>query len=62
MTNYNSTSTNGGIGFSGILFLIFLVLKLIGIINWSWWWITFPLWIPIVIVIFFVIIISLFDK
>ena len=28
-----------------ILFLIFLVLKLTGVIAWSWWWVTCPLWI-----------------
>ena len=27
------------------LFFIFLILKLTGIINWSWWWVTSPLWI-----------------
>ncbi len=26
------------------LFLVFLVLKLVGVISWSWWWITAPLW------------------
>ncbi len=30
------------------LFLIFLILKLTGIIDWSWWWVTSPLWIPLV--------------
>ena len=29
-----------------ILFIVFLVLKLTGTINWSWWWVTSPLWIP----------------
>jgi hypothetical protein len=31
---------------SSTLFTVFLVLKLVGVINWSWWWITAPLWIP----------------
>ena len=31
-------------GFFSILFLIFLVLKLFGTIDWSWWWVTAPLW------------------
>jgi hypothetical protein len=31
------------------LFLIFLVLKLTGVIDWSWVWVTAPLWIPLVI-------------
>lgn len=29
---------------AGVLFFIFLVLKLTGIIGWSWWWVTAPLW------------------
>jgi hypothetical protein len=33
---------------SGLLFIVFLLLKLTGLINWSWWWVTSPLWIPIV--------------
>jgi hypothetical protein len=33
------------------VFLIFLVLKLCNVINWSWWWVTSPLWIPLVIVV-----------
>lgn len=37
---------SGGIGFAGALFLVFLVLKLCGVIGWSWWWVTSPLWIP----------------
>jgi hypothetical protein len=40
-----------GIGFGTILFIAFLVLKLCGIIAWSWWWVCSPLWIPIVLVI-----------
>ena len=28
------------------LFLVFLTLKLTGVIAWSWWWVTAPLWIP----------------
>ena len=37
-----------------ILFLIFLVLKLTNNISWSWWWVTAPLWIPIVSIILIV--------
>jgi hypothetical protein len=33
------------------LFLVFLVLKLTGFINWSWIWVTSPLWIPLAMVI-----------
>ena len=38
---------NLGGGFLGILCLIFITLKLTGIIGWSWWWVLAPLWVPI---------------
>lgn len=41
----------GGISLGTILFVVFLVLKLTHIIDWSWWWVTAPLWIPIGFVI-----------
>ena len=34
-----------GPGLASMLFLVFLVLKLTGVIDWSWWWVTAPLWI-----------------
>ena len=40
-----NNSTSGGLGLSTVLFLIFLVLKLCNVIDWSWWWVTSPLWI-----------------
>ena len=39
-----NNSGSGGISFLGALFLIFLTLKLIHYIDWSWWWVTAPLW------------------
>ena len=47
-------NSNSGIGLGGVIFIVFLVLKLGGIgqvANWSWWWVFSPLWIPFVIVI-----------
>lgn len=38
------------IGLPGLLFLVFVVLKLTGYIAWSWWWITVPLWGPLALV------------
>jgi len=38
-----------------LLFIVFLVLKLCGVISWSWWWIFAPLWIPFVIGILIVL-------
>ena len=40
-------NTSSGMGIGMILFIVFLVLKLTGVINWSWWWVTNPLWIPL---------------
>jgi hypothetical protein len=40
-------STSNGIGLPGVLFIVFLVLKLTGNIDWSWWWVTSPIWIPV---------------
>ncbi len=40
----SSSSSSGGIGLFGAMFLVFLILKLTGVIDWSWWWITAPLW------------------
>jgi len=46
----NENKSNGGIGLGVILFLVFITLKLTGNIDWSWWWVTSPLWIPFVAV------------
>ena len=40
-----SKTSSSGIGITGVLFVVFLVLKLTGNIDWSWWWVTSPLWI-----------------
>jgi hypothetical protein len=52
-----SKSKSSGIGLTGVLFVVFLVLKLTGNIDWSWWWVTSPLWIPITIALSTVLII-----
>lgn len=40
-----SSSSSGGIGFVGLLTIVFIVLKLLGKIDWSWLWVLSPLWI-----------------
>lgn len=39
-----SNNSSGGIGFLGLLGIVFVTLKLCGVIDWSWWWVTAPLW------------------
>lgn len=46
----SSTSSSGGIGFCGLLAIVFITLKLTGYIAWSWLWVLAPLWIPLGIV------------
>ena len=43
-------NNSGGIGFAGLLGIVFIVLKLTGVITWSWLWVLSPLWIPFAIV------------
>ena len=45
------------ISLSIILFIVFLVLKLTHVIDWNWWWIFSPLWIPVALVIIALIVI-----
>lgn len=54
----SSSSSSGGVGCTTLFLAVFVVLKLVGVINWSWWWVLSPLWISvivgIVLVLFFV--------
>ncbi len=52
MSEKQITPVNSGI--LTILFIVFLVLKLTGNIDWSWWWVTSPLWLPLAMLIGFV--------
>lgn len=42
-------NSSNGLGFGTVLFLVFLILKLTGNIDWSWWWVTSPIWIPVLL-------------
>ena len=50
-----SENNSSGIGFSGLLTIVFIVLKLTNVIDWSWLWVLSPIWIPTIIVIAVVI-------
>ena len=47
----SSSAKSGGIGFAGMLTILFIGLKLTGHINWSWWWVLSPLWISFLLFI-----------
>jgi hypothetical protein len=56
----SNQTTNTGISVYTTIFLIFLVLKLTGNISWSWWWVTSPLWIPLLLVLSIMALIFIF--
>lgn len=60
MNRESGASAGGGITLSGLVFIVFLVLKLCNVINWSWWWVTAPLWIPVALVAAIFIIVVLY--
>jgi hypothetical protein len=41
-----SGGNSGGIGFCGLLTIVFITLKLCKVIDWSWWWVLAPIWGP----------------
>ncbi len=49
-------NSNSGIGFVGLLTIVFIVLKLTKVISWSWLWVLSPLWISLVIGLLLIII------
>ena len=55
----SNTEINIGGGFTGLLTILFIGLKLTKYIDWSWWWVLSPIWIPALILIGLVIIIVL---
>ena len=45
---------SGGTGFCGLLAIVFITLKLCGVIDWSWLWVLGPLWIPLAVALILV--------
>ncbi len=62
----NSSSTSSGVGIAGLLGVAFVVLKLTGYIDWSWWWVTAPFWLPIVLglsfLVFYFVLLLIFNN
>ena len=54
--NKKDNESNGGIGFTGLLTIAFIVLKLTGVIGWSWLWVLSPLWITVVLIVILLVI------
>lgn len=58
----NRNSSSSGIGICGLLTIVFIVLKLVGVINWSWLWVLCPLWINILLTVIVLVIIAIIDN
>lgn len=56
MSKNINKAAGSGLSFSSVLFLVFLVLKLTKVINWSWVWVCAPLWVPLSICLLILII------
>lgn len=55
-----NNNTGSSIGLLDVILVVNIVLKLIGVINWSWWVVLWPLWVSIAIIIIFIIIVKVF--
>ena len=58
----DGNSSNGGIGFFGALGILFIGLKLAGVINWDWWVVLAPIWVPLLLGILVLIIYLMADR
>lgn len=54
----DNSNNNGGIGFVGLLAIVFITLKLTGYIDWTWFWVLSPLWISFLIGIVALIVVA----
>lgn len=59
-TEAGESSSSGGIGFAGLLTVLFIGLKLTGYITWSWWWVLSPLWISALVAVVVLLVVFLF--
>ena len=57
----NNSSESGGIGFCGLLTIVFVTLKLTDTIDWSWWRILAPLWLPAAAILTVMLLVALFS-
>lgn len=60
--NENNVNVSSGIGFIEALQIVFIVLKLVKVINWNWVWVLSPTWIPLLITIICLLIVRIIYK
>lgn len=62
MEKNNSNISIGGVSFSGLLTILFVGLKLVHVISWSWWWVLSPLWIEAALLIIVICVVMFFQE
>ena len=62
MREKHDTTVNGGVGFTGLLTIVFIVLKLLGFITWSWIWVLSPIWIEAILVVLLLTVLIILDR
>ncbi len=58
----NKQPKQPSINFISLLVLVFITLKLTGTINWSWWWVLSPIWVPVAFIVLLAIIYAFIEK
>ena len=51
----SNNASGGGFGLASVLTVVFVVLKLVGVINWSWIWVLSPLWIDLLLTVLLIV-------
>ncbi len=57
----NKNSNSSGLGLSSVLTIVFVVLKLVGVIDWSWWWVLSPTWINVILWLILIVILAIYE-
>jgi hypothetical protein len=55
----DNSSSSSGVGFLGLLQLLFIALKLTNVIAWSWWWVFAPTWIGFLLFVLIMVIVAI---
>ena len=55
----NKHYSSGGLGLASVLTIVFIILKLVGVIDWSWVWVLAPLWINAILVVVTIVIVAI---
>lgn len=59
MSSNKEYNTSSGVSFSGLLTIVFIVLKLTGVISWSWLWVLSPIWISLAIAMIMIVAVAI---